>query len=83
MPGERLADSACTRIVRIIDEQDLAWTLYTYAMRFVVEAEAARLAALRRSRHDLEVIEKRLAALPDMQPKGKQAYGRRDVLPVK
>ncbi len=41
----------------------LAATLGTYEVRFVVEAEAARLAAQRRSHDDLEVIEKCLAAL--------------------
>jgi DNA-binding FadR family transcriptional regulator len=41
----------------------LAATLGTYEVRFVVEAEGARLAALRRSHQDLELIEARLAAL--------------------
>jgi GntR family transcriptional regulator, transcriptional repressor for pyruvate dehydrogenase complex len=42
---------------------ELAATLGTYEVRFVVEAEAARLAALRRSSHELEVIERCLEAL--------------------
>jgi DNA-binding FadR family transcriptional regulator len=41
----------------------LAATLGTYEVRFVVEAEGARLAAQRRSHRDLELIEARLAAL--------------------
>lgn len=41
----------------------LAATLGTYEVRFVVEAEGARLAAQRRSHAELEVIERRLAAL--------------------
>ncbi len=41
----------------------LAATLGTYEVRFVVEAEGARLAALRRSQQDLKMIERRLAAL--------------------
>jgi len=41
----------------------LAATLGTYEVRFVVEAEGARLAAQRRSQHDLDGIEACLAAL--------------------
>ncbi|MET3827797.1 DNA-binding FadR family transcriptional regulator [Sphingomonas sp. PvP055] len=41
----------------------LAATLGTYEVRFVVEAEGARLAALRRSSDDLALIEGRMAAL--------------------
>ena len=41
----------------------LAATLGTYEVRFVVEAEAARLAAQRRSSDDLALIEERMAAL--------------------
>ncbi|GGB19251.1 GntR family transcriptional regulator [Sphingomonas metalli] len=41
----------------------LATTLGTYEVRFVLEAEAARLAAQRRSPQQLEEIEQRLAAL--------------------
>lgn len=42
---------------------DLAATLGTYEVRFVLEAEAARLAASRRSADQMEEIEARLAAL--------------------
>ena len=42
---------------------DIAATLGTYEVRFVLEAEAARLAAQRRSPEQLEVIEAALAAL--------------------
>lgn len=41
----------------------LAATLGTYEVRFVLEAEAARLAALRRSGEQLDAIEEALAAL--------------------
>ncbi len=41
----------------------LAKTLGTYEVRFVLEAEAARLAAQRRSQHQLDAIERALAAL--------------------
>ncbi|MCG7347230.1 FadR/GntR family transcriptional regulator [Sphingomonas sp. ACRSK] len=41
----------------------LAATLGTYEVRFVLEAEAARLAAQRRSHHQLEAIERALSAL--------------------
>lgn len=41
----------------------LAATLGTYEVRFVVEAEGARLAAYRRSHHQMAMIEKRLVAL--------------------
>ena len=41
----------------------LAATLGTYEVRFVLEAEAARLAAQRRSQHQLDAIERALAAL--------------------
>lgn len=41
----------------------LAATLGTYEVRFVLEAEAARLAALRRSSEQLDAIERALAAL--------------------
>ncbi len=41
----------------------LATTLGTYEVRFVLEAEAARLAAQRRSSHQLDEIERTLAAL--------------------
>ncbi|RZM06135.1 MAG: FadR family transcriptional regulator [Sphingomonas sp.] len=41
----------------------LATTLGTYEVRFVLEAEAARLAAQRRSHQQLDAIEKALAAL--------------------
>lgn len=43
----------------------LAKTLGTYEVRFVLEAEAARLAALRRSQQQLDDIERALAALRD------------------
>jgi DNA-binding FadR family transcriptional regulator len=43
----------------------LAKTLGTYEVRFVLEAEAARLAALRRSQQQLDAIERALAALRD------------------
>ncbi|GAM01792.1 FadR/GntR family transcriptional regulator [Sphingomonas parapaucimobilis] len=42
---------------------ELAKTLGTYEVRFVLEAETARLAALRRSSEQMEVIEQALAAL--------------------
>ncbi|MBB5716587.1 FCD domain-containing protein [Sphingomonas aerophila] len=42
---------------------DLAATLGTYEVRFVLEAESARLAAQRRSPEALQAIEERLAAL--------------------
>ncbi|MDQ1230761.1 FadR/GntR family transcriptional regulator [Sphingomonas sp. SORGH_AS_0879] len=42
---------------------ELAKTLGTYEVRFVLEAEAARLAAIRRSSDQLDEIEKALAAL--------------------
>jgi GntR family transcriptional regulator, transcriptional repressor for pyruvate dehydrogenase complex len=42
---------------------DLAATLGTYEVRFVLEAETARLAALRRSDEEMAEIEERLAAL--------------------
>jgi len=42
---------------------DLAATLGTYEVRFVLEAEAARLAAQRRSSEQMEAIEAALAAL--------------------
>lgn len=41
----------------------LATTLGTYEVRFVLEAEAARLAAQRRSDHQLDAIERALEAL--------------------
>ncbi len=41
----------------------LAGTLGTYEVRFVLEAEAARLAAQRRSQSQMEAIERALAAL--------------------
>ena len=41
----------------------LAETLGTYEVRFVLEAETARLAAQRRSHHQLDAIETALAAL--------------------
>ncbi len=41
----------------------LATTLGTYEVRFVLEAEAARLAASRRSHHQLDGIERALEAL--------------------
>lgn len=41
----------------------LAGTLGTYEVRFVLEAEAARLAAQRRSQHQMDGIERALAAL--------------------
>ncbi|MGA1797277.1 FCD domain-containing protein [Sphingomonas sp. 4RDLI-65] len=41
----------------------LAATLGTYEVRFVLEAEAARLAAQRRSPHQLDTIERALEAL--------------------
>ncbi len=41
----------------------LATTLGTYEVRFVLEAEAARLAAQRRSNHQLDEIERTLEAL--------------------
>jgi len=41
----------------------LATTLGTYEVRFVLEAEAARLAAQRRSNHQLDDIERALEAL--------------------
>ncbi|MFN3433654.1 MAG: FadR/GntR family transcriptional regulator [Sphingomonas sp.] len=41
----------------------LAKTLGTYEVRFVLEAESARLAALRRSQEQLDAIEAALAAL--------------------
>jgi DNA-binding FadR family transcriptional regulator len=41
----------------------LARTLGTYEVRFVLEAEAARLAAQRRSQSQMEAIERALAAL--------------------
>ena len=41
----------------------LAKTLGTYEVRFVLEAESARLAALRRSQDQLDAIEAALAAL--------------------
>jgi len=41
----------------------LATTLGTYEVRFVLEAEAARLAAQRRSSHQLDEIERTLEAL--------------------
>ncbi|MEG3165496.1 FCD domain-containing protein [Sphingomonas sp. PB2P19] len=41
----------------------LATTLGTYEVRFVLEAEAARLAAQRRSHHQMDVIERALEAL--------------------
>ena len=43
--------------------QGLAATLGTYEVRFVLEAEAARLAAHRRSHQQMEAIEAALAAL--------------------
>ena len=43
--------------------EGMAATLGTYEVRFVVEAEGARLAAHRRSQRDLEQIEQRLAQL--------------------
>jgi GntR family transcriptional regulator, transcriptional repressor for pyruvate dehydrogenase complex len=43
--------------------EGLAATLGTYEVRFVVEAEGARLAAQRRSDEQMEMIEQRLAAL--------------------
>jgi DNA-binding FadR family transcriptional regulator len=43
----------------------LAKTLGTYEVRFVLEAEAARLAALRRSQQQLDAVERALAALRD------------------
>ncbi|APX66136.1 FadR/GntR family transcriptional regulator [Sphingomonas sp. gentR] len=42
---------------------ELAKTLGTYEVRFVLEAETARLAALRRSSEQMEAIEQALAAL--------------------
>jgi DNA-binding FadR family transcriptional regulator len=42
---------------------ELAKTLGTYEVRFVLEAETARLAALRRSSEQMDVIEQALAAL--------------------
>lgn len=42
---------------------ELAKTLGTYEVRFVLEAETARLAALRRSAEQMEAIERALAAL--------------------
>ncbi|KTT96439.1 GntR family transcriptional regulator [Sphingomonas yabuuchiae] len=42
---------------------ELAKTLGTYEVRFVLEAETARLAALRRSSEQMEAIEHALAAL--------------------
>ncbi|WP_230480939.1 FadR/GntR family transcriptional regulator [Sphingomonas sp. Leaf21] len=42
---------------------ELAKTLGTYEVRFVLEAETARLAAMRRSTEQLDVIEQALAAL--------------------
>jgi DNA-binding FadR family transcriptional regulator len=42
---------------------ELAKTLGTYEVRFVLEAETARLAALRRSSEQMETIEQALAAL--------------------
>ncbi|TCP89885.1 DNA-binding FadR family transcriptional regulator [Sphingomonas sp. PP-CE-1A-559] len=42
---------------------DIAATLGTYEVRFVLEAEAARLAAQRRSHHQMDAIEHALEAL--------------------
>ena len=42
---------------------DIAATLGTYEVRFVLEAEAARLAAQRRSHHQMDAIEQALEAL--------------------
>ena len=42
---------------------DIAATLGTYEVRFVLEAEAARLAAQRRSHHQMDAIERALEAL--------------------
>lgn len=43
--------------------EGMSATLGTYEVRFVVEAEGARLAAQRRSHQDLELIERRLEQL--------------------
>lgn len=54
-PSERLGSH--------VPMQGLAATLGTYEVRFVLEAEAARLAAHRRSSQQMEAIEAALAAL--------------------
>lgn len=54
-PSERLGSH--------VPMDGLAATLGTYEVRFVVEAEAARLAAQRRSPDDMEALELRLTAL--------------------
>ena len=42
---------------------ELSTTMGSYEVRFVVEAEAARLAAMRRSSHQMEMIEQAMADL--------------------
>ena len=51
------------RLGRHVPLEGMATTLGTYEVRFVVEAEGARLAALRRSPEDMALIEQRLAQL--------------------
>jgi len=58
----RLPSELLKRHVRI---SELPATLGTYEVRFVLEAEAARLAAMRRSADELTEIERRLDALRD------------------
>ena len=51
------------RLVTYMPMADLSATLGTYEVRFVLEAEAARLAATRRSLEDMESIEEALVLL--------------------
>ena len=51
------------RLVAFMPLSDLSATLGTYEVRFVLEAEAARLAALRRSSEDMTAIENGLESL--------------------
>lgn len=51
------------RMLAYMPTQGLSATLGTYEVRFVLEAEAARLAATRRSGHDMAAIDAALAAL--------------------
>jgi len=53
------------RLVAHMPMDDLSATLGSYEVRFVVETEAARLAAMRRSPEQMEVIERAWQALRD------------------
>lgn len=53
------------RLAKHVPLAELGATLGSYEVRFVLEAEAARLAAARRSADEMEAIEAALAALRD------------------